>query len=135
MTRGERNNNPGNIDRNATKWQGAASDQSGDSRFIVFTSAEYGIRALAKVVLDYYRKHALSTVRAIIDRWAPPNENDTGAYVDAVCKQCSVDADDPINPENPDCLEQLVRGIIQHENGRVAYTDAEIVKGVDMALA
>lgn len=135
MTRGERNFNPGNIDRNATKWQGMAADQSGDSRFVVFVDPVFGIRALARVVLSYYRKNHLNTVRDIIDRWAPPVENDTGAYVNAVCKDCGVQPDDPINPEDPDTLEQLARGIIQHENGRVVYDDATIVKGIEMALA
>ena len=134
-TRGERNFNPGNIDRNATKWQGMAPDQSGDDRFVVFTAPEFGIRALAKVVLSYYRKYRLNTVKGIIDRWAPPNENDTGAYVDAVCKQCTVAPDDIINPDNEACLEMLVRGIIHHENGRVVYDDATILKGIEMALA
>lgn len=133
-TRGERNNNPGNIDRNATHWQGMAPNQSGDPRFVVFASAEFGIRALAKVLLDYYHKHGLNTVRGIIDRWAPPNENNSGAYVDAVCKQCAVEPTTVIDPENPDCLELLVRGIIHQENGRVSYDDATIIKGVEDAL-
>jgi hypothetical protein len=111
-----------------------AADQSGDPRFVVFTTPEYGIRALATVVLNYYRKYRLNTVRGIINRWAPTVENDTGAYVDAVSKQCTVSPDDPINPENPDCLEQLVRGIIRHENGVIRYDDATIVKGIEMAL-
>lgn len=135
MTRGERNCNPGNIDRNATKWQGMSPDQSGDDRFIVFTSAEFGIRALAKVLLSYSRDHHLNTVRGMINRWAPPVENDSDAYINAVCQQCSVEPDDPINPENDACLEMLVRAIIKHENGRVMYDDATIMKGVEMALA
>lgn len=135
MTRGERNNNPGNIDRNATKWQGMAHDQSGDPRFVVFTSAEFGIRALAKVLLSYSRDHHLNTVRGIINRWAPPVENNTDSYVDAVCRQCSVDPDDIVNPENDACLEMLVRAIIKHENGEVIYDDATIMRGVEMALA
>lgn len=112
-----------------------ATDQSSDSRFIVFTSAEFGIRAIGKELLSYYRKHGLNTVRGIIHRWAPPNENDTGAYVAAVARQCSVEPDDMINPENSGCLEMLVRSIIQHENGRVIYDDATIVKAIDEALA
>lgn len=135
MTRGERNFNPGNLDRNSIKWQGMSPDQSGDERFIVFTSAEFGIRALACVLLSYSRKHGLNTVRGMINRWAPPNENDSGAYVDAVCRQCSVDPDDTVNPENDSCLEMLVRAIIKHENGRIMYDDATIAKGIEMALA
>lgn len=135
MTRGERNNNFGNIERTATKWQGMAHDQSSDDRFIVFTAPEFGIRAIAKVLLNYYRIYHLNTVKGIIDRWAPPVENDTGAYVDAVCKQCTVAPDDTINPENEACLEMLVRGIIHQENGRVSPDDATIMKGIELALS
>ncbi len=134
-TRGERNCNPGNIDRNTIKWQGMAADQSRDPRFVVFNTAFDGIRALAKVVLSYYRQHGLNTVRGIIDRWAPPSENDTGAYVRQVAMRLSVTPDTRINPEKPDTLAQLVAAIIKHENGRCIYTDATIQKAVASALA
>lgn len=135
MTRGERNNNPGNIDRDATHWQGMSADQSSDDRFVVFDDAVFGIRAIGKELISYYEKHGCGTVREIIERWAPPVENDTEAYVQAVAKSLSVEPDDQINPESPECMEMLVRGIIQHENGRVIYTDDQIEKGVAAALA
>lgn len=136
-TRGERNNNPGNIreyPHDGVAWKGERATDD-DPAFEEFNRPEDGIRALAKILLAYYRKHNLHTVREIINRWAPPNENDTGAYVDAVCKQCTVAPDDPINVENESCLEMLVRGIIHHENGRVIYDDPTIVKGIELALA
>ena len=134
-TRGERNNNPGNIDRNQIKWQGMAEDQSSDARFVVFGTPEDGIRALAKVLLSYRRKLGLRTVRQIINRWAPPVENDSGAYIRHVADSVGVDADDPIDVEDAGVLEPLVRAIIAHENGRIVYDDAIIVAAVDRALA
>lgn len=132
-TRGERNSNPGNIDRNAIKWQGMSPVQS-DPRFVVFTHPQWGIRALAKTLLTYYRKHGLTTVRDIVDRWAPPKENDTNAYVRHVGEKLGVSGDDVIDVEDPCVLEALVRAIIVHENGRCLYEDELIVKAVDMAL-
>lgn len=134
MTRGEKNCNPGNIERNATKWRGMAPNQT-DARFVVYTDPVDGIRAIGIVVLSYYRRHKLKTVRGIINRWAPPVENDSNSYVTAVCKQCSVDPDDTIKVDNPDALESLIRAIIHHENGRVIYSDDQIRKSVEMALA
>ena len=134
-TRGEKNFNPGNIDRNNTLWQGMAADQSGDSRFVVFTEPFYGIRALAKVLLSYYRKYGLNTVHKIIDRWAPPSENNTGAYVNHVAQVLGVGIDAKINVEDAQTLEVLVRAIIEHENGHCIYDDATIIKAVDAALA
>ena len=48
-TRGERNNNPGNI-RTGSTWQGLSLQQT-DADFCVFTDPKFGIRALAKVLL------------------------------------------------------------------------------------
>jgi hypothetical protein len=132
-TRGERNCNPGNIDRNATLWQGMASNQS-DPRFVVFADPIFGIRALAKVLISYYTKYDLNTVAGIIGRWAPASENDNLAYVNHVCDLLGVDQDAAINVEDPNLLEGLVRAIIAHENGRVIYDDATIIKAVDSAL-
>lgn len=135
MTRGEANFNPGNIDRNATHWQGMCSDQSGDSRFVVFSNAEDGIRALCKVLLSYYRQHGLNTVRSIINRWAPSVENNSAAYINAVARSLTVSPDAIIDVGKPETLEMLARAIITHENGRCIYDDATIVKAVDRALA
>lgn len=133
-TRGERNCNPGNIDRNAIMWQGMASDQTGDGRFVVFSNAHFGIRALAKVLLSYYHKHGLDTVQKIIDRWAPPSENNTGAYVNHVATVLGVGEDARIDVTDPQTLEVLVRAIIEHENGRCIYPDDVLIKAVDAAL-
>lgn len=131
--RGIRNNNPGNIDRNATKWQGMAADQSGDPRFVVFTEAKYGIRALAKVLLTYQERHGLKTIRGIVNRWAPPVENDTGAYVNAVAEACGVGPDNEVEVDSVDVMLPLARAIIHHENGGHFYSDAQILEGLYLA--
>lgn len=140
-TRGERNNNPSNIDRNATKWKGMSPDWSGDKRFVVFTSPVWGIRACAKTLLTYSRVYPqdtpqdIDTVREIINRWAPPGENDTGAYVSAVAKEVGVDANEEIDVTDEAVMQKLVKAIIRHENGRCIYSDDEIADGVARALA
>jgi hypothetical protein len=134
LTRGERNNNPGNIDRNTTKWQGMADNQSTDSRFVVFSAPVWGIRALAKVLLSYNKLYDIKTVRGFIDRWAPPRENDTDAYVEHVAKQLSCEPDDNINISQPTILKALTVAIIRHENGRCIYSNDLITQGVQKAL-
>jgi len=141
QTRGERNRNPGNIDRNETKWKGMSPDQSGDSRFVVFTDSVWGIRALAKVLLTYSRVYPqdtpqdIDTVREIVNRWAPPVENDTGAYVNAVSKELGVSPDDEIDVTDEGVMKALVIAIIRHENGRMIYDDDVLTDGVQRALA
>lgn len=133
MTRGERNNNPGNIDRNATKWQGMADDQSSDPRFIVFKTPQWGIRAIARLMLTYSSAYHLDTVRGIVSRWAPPNENNTSAYVNAVAGTLNVDPDVPIDVDSVAVMLPLVKAIIMHENGEQPYSDAVLLEGLRMA--
>jgi hypothetical protein len=132
-SRGLRNNNPGNIDRNATRWQGMADDQSGDPRFVVFKTPQYGIRAIARLMLTYQNQYGLKTVRALINRWAPPVENNTSAYVAAVASGVGVGPDDPIDVDTTEVMLPLVKAIILHENGQNPYPDATILEGLHMA--
>ena len=136
MTRGERNNNPGNIREyaNDPHWVGERVTDD-DAAFEEFDTPEDGIRALAKTLLAYQRKHGLRTVKKMINRWAPPNENDTGAYVDAVAHDMGVLEDTDIDLSSPSILCSMVRAIIRHENGRVIYSEEQIEDGVDRALA
>lgn len=133
-SRGLRNNNPTNIDRHpGTNWLGAAEDQTGDSLFVVFTDAKYGIRACAKLILTYRAKYRLKTVRGLINRWAPPSENDTGAYVAAVARDCGVGPDEPINVDSMAVMLPLVKAIIVHENGSNPYPESVVVAGLHLA--
>src|SRR3990167_2174428 len=84
VPRGIRNHNPGNLRRSKDPWQGLATSQT-DPNFFQFKSAVWGIRALARTLITYQDKYRLSNVHDIILRWAPPMENNTGAYINAVC--------------------------------------------------
>lgn len=145
-TRGERNNNPGNVEWDGkTKWKGMDLAQPSDGRFIRFADPVSGIRCLARVLLSYSHAYSsigspIDTVSEIIERWAPPKkagvvENDTRAYIAAVAAELRVQPDTRINVTVPDVMELLVRAIIHHENGRVKYSDAQIIDGVARALA
>jgi len=126
-SRGLRNNNPGNIRKSGDAWQGLSAEQP-DSAFFTFESPEYGIRALVKLLKNYNAK-GLNTISKIINRWAPPSENNTKAYINAVVKYTGVSADTPIAYNNPD----LVKAIIKHENGTQPYDDSIIGNGIEMA--
>lgn len=130
LPRGIRNNNPGNI-RHGAKWNGLADDQP-DSAFCTFIQPEYGIRAMAKVLITYHDKYGLDTVSGIINRWAPPVENQTSAYVEHVSAECGVGPHEPIVVRS--YLDKLCSAIIKHENGQQPYSTQLIDLGVKMAL-
>ena len=131
--RGIRNNNPGNIRKSPAEWLGETD--GADDAFETFSTPELGIRALAKILLNYQRRRRLRTVEAIISRWAPPNENDTDAYAAAVSVFLGVSPDDVIDLEDVRTLRLLTTAIIRHENGGQFYTDKTIDDGVRLALA
>ena len=87
--RGLRNNNPLNIRHSASRWQGARVEQT-DKAFVQFTSMKMGYRAAWRILETYFKhfeaQHKPFTPRNIIYRWAPPNENDSEAYLRRVCR-------------------------------------------------
>lgn len=82
-SRGWRNNNPLNI-RKGEKWQGLKACQS-DKEFCEFINMTFGYRAAAKVMRSYNRLFTQQQIEwniiTIINRWAPPSENDTNEYI------------------------------------------------------
>lgn len=131
-TRGIRNNNPGNIRKSADPWQGLDAQQT-DPAFFKFSSPLYGIRALARILINYQDKYNLNTITGIIGRWAPGTENDTAAYVADVCSRADLTADQELNMHDYNNLCPLVKAIIWHENGQQPYTDAQIDKALVLA--
>lgn len=137
-TRGVRNNNPGNIDyRQSDPWQGLADPPIEQGvpkpRFARFVSPAYGIRALARTLITYQDKHGIDTIRGIINRWAPPVENDTGAYVRAVASHVGVDPDQHIDVHQFGTMHPLVEAIIHHENAGYSYPDTVMREALHMA--
>ncbi|MCZ5804909.1 hypothetical protein [Enterobacter hormaechei] len=130
--RGIRNNNPGNLEYSKTNpWVGQTGD---DGRFAKFETPEHGIRALGRNLLSYQRQ-GIDTVSDIINRWAPPSDNkNTDAYIQAVCAQLGVTADQQLDASNPDTLKALCAAIIQHENGSQPYSDQQLTTGVSAAI-
>lgn len=116
LPRGYRNNNPGNI-RLGANWKGMRPTQT-DPDFCQFRDPVDGLRALMRVILTYARKYKLCSVTQIITRWAPPNENNTGAYIDAVSRYLGVLPNEVIDVTKPAILIGLAQGIVVHELGR-----------------
>ena len=144
---GVRLNNPGNL-LWGSPWEGLVpreqsryykSGTAQQQRFCQFKDAASGIRAIARTLITYADKRvaadgsAIDTVREVIHRWAPPNENDTGAYVRAVARHLGLEPGEVIDVKDYDTMKGLVVGIIAHENAGYAYPDAVIEEGLRRA--
>jgi len=110
-----RNNNPGNLRDNGDQWQGrTGADERG---FVQFDSPENGRRALERNLQTYGAKHGLDTVEGIINRWAPPNENDTKSYAQFVAQRLGVEPGARLDMQNPQTLGALADAITVFEGG------------------
>lgn len=130
--RGIRNHNPGNIRKSKDKWQGLATEQP-DTEFFTFKDATYGIRAMARLFITYQDDYNLNTIRALISRWAPPNENNTEAYFNTVAKAVGVSPKDIVDTHDFTFMEPFIKAVIKHENGYQPYSNAQITKGLVLA--
>ena len=132
LPRGIRNNNPGNIKRNAIQWQGAEAIQN-DPDFVQFESPEYGFRAMTRI-LRTYQQRGLDSVREIISTYAPSTENKTENYINFVAGRLNVSGDHPLDIEAR--LFDLIQAITIFENGTLFtdfYSNSTIQKGIDLA--
>ena len=129
--RGLRNNNPGNIRHNpANDWNGMTG-QDADG-FVKFSGAQYGIRAIGKVIDSYQRRGKLM-LRDVIETWAPPGDNNnTESYLSHVMLLTGWQAAHVPQRTEGDYIG-LVKAIIKHENGRNPYSDQFIADALAMA--
>jgi len=116
--RGIRNNNPGNIEFGTyARRQGATK---GDGRFAIFDTPEEGFRAAENLVKSYGSR-GINTIEKIVNRWAPPSENNTGAYINQVVRRTGLPKDTPLDLNNPDIVRKIVNAKIWVENGQNPY--------------
>lgn len=127
---GIRNNNPGNLRDSGISWQGRVGGNQG---FVVFDTAQNGLRALAKDLITK-SKRGLNTIATIIPVYAPPSENNTAAYIAQVASQTGFDPNQLLQPDEG-TLDALSNAIIVVEQGYNPYADDMIMAAVDAALA
>ena len=137
IPRGIRNNNPLNIRRSKDKWKGLKAQQT-DSAFVQFESLEWGWRAAFYLLTrTYYHKYRLYTIRKIIEKWAPPNENKTDAYINNVSRLTGIAPDEPIGipSDQPSRWIAVGRAMAIQENGIDSIDDFAMLRGWQLARA
>lgn len=118
MSRGLRNNNPGNI-------RPVSRNQANNGAFTIYRTPEEGWGALGKQ-LKAYANAGLDNVASIISKYAPSSENNTGAYIQSVTAGMSkrlgsdVGALTRLDLSDPRVLKALMQSITEHENFRGA---------------
>lgn len=132
--RAVRNNNPGNI-RIGAHWQGLMEpsamtpEQHAENAFCVFSSPTWGFRAMATIFHTYHDHDGVNTLRQAISRWAPPSENNTVAYVNAVAYETGVHPDEPFAFHDLSHMEALCKAVSTHEVGSWAFGMHDLTAG------
>ncbi|WP_291150922.1 hypothetical protein [Flavobacterium sp. UBA7680] len=134
LTRGIRNNNPGNLVLTTISWQGKIPNaQNTDKHFEQFTEVKYGIRAMLRDLTNDIAK-GKNTVRKLITEYAPPSENDTQKYIEVISKAVGLDPDQTIKIVDAKFYLVIARAIIKHEcapDHNLIY-DSDIQDAIDI---
>lgn len=118
VSRGIRNCNPANIRRSSTKWAYLRKTQS-DTQFCQFTEMKYGIRAFFVLMRTYRYKYGLKTPSQILQRFAPPSENDLNAYRSFLSSHL-IDIEKPILSDLMYCI--FAKWIFRYESNFICST-------------
>ena len=116
MSRGLRNCNPGNIRIGNFRYKGERAKAS-DPAFRQFESMEWGYRAMFVLLHTYEKKHNCRTLRQIINRYAPPVENNTEGYIRRVAYATHLSPDEAISTLDGAIMTAIVAAMSEVENG------------------
>ena len=132
--RGIRNNNPLNIRKSKDKWKGLRAQQQ-DESFCQFETMEWGWRAAFWLLTrTYYHTYRLFTIRTIVQKWAPPHENNTASYIANVSKMTGIGADEPIGipSDQPARWMMLGAAMAIQENGANSIDYFAMLRGWEL---
>ena len=134
LSRGIRNNNPGNLVMTNIAWQGKIPNNlNTDKHFEQFTDVKFGIRAMLRDLTNDIDK-GKNTVRKLITEYAPPSENDTQKYIEVISQAVGLDPDQTIKIVNAKFYLVIARAIIKHEcspDHNLIY-DSDIQDAIDI---
>ncbi|MCK1076367.1 hypothetical protein MX032_10630 [Enterobacter cloacae subsp. cloacae] len=128
--RGIRNNNPGNL--NYAGQAGATMEGGEGGRFAVFESMQHGVAALYKQ-LQLYFKRGINTLSSIVKTYAPASDNNNvDAYISALTKATGKDANEVLDSGDTATIARLMKGIVDHENGKGYISSSDIMGGIQL---
>lgn len=138
MTRGIDCNNYLNLafDPDALPWNGQVFPTKDSRGFLsTFTTVRYGVRAAVKQIWINRDKHGCDTIAKMIDRWAPPDTNDTGAYTSFIASKLGVGANIPVDFHNIQFLKTFIQAVAAYEQGCECLDDTTAEAAIVLALA
>ncbi|MEX9949056.1 hypothetical protein AB7X11_11135 [Providencia alcalifaciens] len=133
-SRGERNNNPLNM--NYVGQKNSVLESGKGARFAKFNTPYDGLSATVNQLLRYYDGKTtgkkLQTVEDIIKTWAPSSDNnDTSSYTKSVASELGVSPSQTLDLRDPDVMKNLMHAMSKVEIGKeLPYSDSLIMSAI-----
>ena len=126
--------NPGNLRKSAVRWLG---EKDTTSDFSEFENPTYGVRAMAKTLMTYQNKHKISTIRDIVNKYAPTSDkNNVESYIKFISNKTGIAPTAKLNLNDKTVLMPLMEAMIEQEVGKENVpTKKEIDDGIKMAFS
>lgn len=134
VPRGLRNCNPLNIRKSGDNWVGQCGH---DGAFVKFIDIRHGLRAAFRLLNTYSYRYGCKTIKTIVERWAPPKENDTQAYIRRVCDYAGLSESETVlvfSPAHKENACKIVAGMACVELGGDYLSSSIIREAWDMAF-
>ncbi|WYW02717.1 endolysin [Pseudomonas phage vB_PpuM-Peetri] len=119
-----RNFNPGNIrasDKN--QWVGEVGQEGG---FEKFDTVVHGARAWFKLARKHVGAEGM-TLKQLVNKLTPPNENDTSGYVTAVSKETGIDPNQKLDPNDQKTMMAIAKAVFRQEGYQGQISDIEML--------
>ena len=122
-----RNNNPGNL--RASNWTQSQPGFVGVSNgFAVFSTVDAGFAAQASLLFNNKNYTGLTLAQAIT-KYAPPNENNTAAYIKTVSSAMGISPDTPMSSLSPAQQQAMVKSMVGVEGYTTGLKNGKIISG------
>lgn len=119
----DRFNNPVNL-----RWaEGYETSNTKSGKFAVFPSLDEGVLAATKQ-LQIYAQRGTNTVRDIVSKWAPSNENNTEEYIRHVVRSTKFNENEKLNLNDPYVLAKLISAMASKEGAGSRVTEDRVIQ-------
>ncbi|EMH2077730.1 hypothetical protein NO938_003013 [Citrobacter freundii] len=119
----DRFNNPGNL-----RWaEGYETSNTKSGKFAVFPTLDEGVLAATKQ-LQIYGQSGTNTVRDIVSKWAPSNENNTEEYIRHVVRSTKFNENEKLNLNDPYVLAKLISAMASKEGAGSRVTEDRVIQ-------
>lgn len=131
-TYGERINNPGNLEFAHQK--GASLDIFNNHKFATFKTAQEGMDALSRQIGLNFNRDKLNNISKLITHYAPPNDNNTAAYIATLAKKLGVGATQALNLNDAEMRKKLMEAMVTVEQGRNSYPESMYQQAIQSTI-